>query len=124
MVFLFQGNCRWNILNRIEVRLGHLFQKLAGIGRKTFYITPLAFRMMTRLAEECGELAAQVNHFENIGIKRQKHGEPDRYKLAKEVQDVIRCALQIAAYYHIEAELEKTIETSYQKMKTEGLIES
>lgn len=82
------------------------------------------FRMMTRLAEECGELAAQVNHFENIGIKRQKHGEPDRYKLAKEVQDVIRCALQIAAYYHIEAELEKTIETSYQKMKTEGLIES
>ena len=80
------------------------------------------FQMVTRLAEECGELAAQVNHFEGVGIKRQKHGEPDRAKLAKEVQDVLRCALQIAVYYGIEAELEASINHSYEKMKAEGLI--
>ena len=80
------------------------------------------FQMVTRLAEECGELAAQVNHFEGSGIKQQKHGQPDRAKLAKEVQDVLRCALQIATYYGIEAELEAAINTSYQRMKTEGLI--
>ncbi len=73
------------------------------------------FQMVARLAEECGELAAQVNHFENAGVKRQKHGKPDRAKLAKEVQDVLRCALQIAAYYHLEAELDAAIELRYQQ---------
>jgi NTP pyrophosphatase (non-canonical NTP hydrolase) len=33
---------------------------------------------MTRLLEECGELAKEVNHFEGTGIKRQKYGEPDK----------------------------------------------
>ena len=81
------------------------------------------FQMITRLAEECGELAAQVNHFEDTGIKQQKHGEPDPIKLAKEVMDVLRCALQIATYYGIEAELETSINRSYEQMKVEGLIE-
>ena len=67
------------------------------------------FQMVTRLAEECGELAAEVNHFEGSGIKRQKLGEPDPRKLAKEVQDVIRCALQIATYYDVENEVEEII---------------
>ena len=73
------------------------------------------FQMVTRLAEECGELAAQVNHFEGSGIKRQKLGEPDPRKLAKEVQDVIRCALQIATYYAIEEELEEQIHSAEQR---------
>lgn len=81
------------------------------------------FQMVARLAEECGELAAQVNHFEGSGVKLKKHGPPDKAKLAKEVQDVIRCALRIATHYGIEAELEASIETSYQKMKRDGLIE-
>jgi NTP pyrophosphatase (non-canonical NTP hydrolase) len=80
------------------------------------------FQMITRLAEECGELAAQVNHFEGSGVKQQKHGEPDRHKLAKEVQDVLRCVLQIATYYGVEAELETAINTSYQRLKAEGWI--
>ena len=80
------------------------------------------FQMITRLAEECGELAAQVNHFENSGIKRQKLGEPDTMKLAKEVQDVLRCALTIVVHYGIEAELSASIQQSYEKMQAEGLI--
>ena len=81
------------------------------------------FQVMTRLLEECGELAQQVNHFEKSGVKRQKHGPPDRAKLAKEVQDVLRCALQVVQYYGIEEELAASIEGSYQRMKAEGLIE-
>lgn len=77
---------------------------------------------MTRLLEESGELAEQVNHFEGRGDKRDKHGEPDKSKLAKEVQDVMRCALQTAMYYGIEKELEESIEKAYQRVKEEGLI--
>jgi NTP pyrophosphatase (non-canonical NTP hydrolase) len=81
------------------------------------------FHIMTRLLEECGELAEQVNHFEGTGVKRQKLGEPDRAKLAKEVLDVLHCALQIAQHYGVEQELQATIERSYQRLKSEGYIE-
>jgi NTP pyrophosphatase (non-canonical NTP hydrolase) len=80
------------------------------------------FQIMTRLLEECGELAREVNHFEGMGVKREKHGEPDKVHLAKEVQDVLRSALQIAQYYQIENELMASIDQSYQRMKKEGLI--
>jgi NTP pyrophosphatase (non-canonical NTP hydrolase) len=80
------------------------------------------YQIMTRLLEECGELAQQVNHFENSGVKQEKHGRPDKAKLAKEVMDVLRCALQIAVYYDIEAELHDTIELFYNLMLKEGLI--
>jgi len=80
------------------------------------------FQMMTRLLEECGELAQMVNHFEGTGIKREKYGTPDKAKLAKEVMDLLRCSLQIAIYYGIEDDLEKKINESYEKMENEGLI--
>ena len=81
------------------------------------------FKIITRLTEECGELAAQVNHFEGSGIKKEKHGLPKKEHLAKEVQDVIRCALQIADYYQIDKELMESIEKSYQSLKEEKLID-
>jgi NTP pyrophosphatase (non-canonical NTP hydrolase) len=81
------------------------------------------FQIATRLLEECGELAKEINHFEGQGIKREKYGEPNKDHLAKEVQDVMRSALQVALYYQIEAELETSIEQAYQQMKTEGLID-
>lgn len=81
------------------------------------------FQMVTRLAEECGELAAQVNHFEASGVKRQKMGEPDTIQLAKEIKDVLRCALTLAVHYGIEAELDASIEQSYKQMQAEGLID-
>ena len=33
-------------------------------------------QIMTRLLEEAGELAQQVNHFENSGVKRAKLASP------------------------------------------------
>lgn len=80
------------------------------------------FQIITRLAEECGELAAQVNHFAGSGVKVEKHGEPDRDKLAKEVMDVLRCALQIAMYYDIKDEVETAVQTSYEQMLAANLI--
>ena len=81
------------------------------------------FQMMTRLLEESGELAQMVNHFEGTGIKQEKYGLPDKSKLAKEVMDLLRCALQVSIYYGIEEELERKINESYEKMKADGLIQ-
>ncbi len=81
------------------------------------------FQIATRLLEECGELAKEINHFEGCGIKREKYGEPDKAHLAKEIQDVMRVALQVALYYHVEDELASSIEQAYQKMQAEGLID-
>lgn len=80
------------------------------------------FQIMTRLLEECGELAQQVNHFENAGVKQAKHGQPSKEKMVKEIQDILRCALQITTYYELEAELEASINVSYQRMQKDGLI--
>ncbi len=93
-----------------------LMEKLMAISsglRRMFPNGHEPFQIMTRLLEECGELAEQVNHFQGNKSKVRKHGEPDKSKLAKEVQDVMRCALQIAQYYQIESELEASIERSY-----------
>lgn len=81
------------------------------------------FQMMTRLLEESGELAQMINHFEGTGIKQEKYGLPDKSKLAKEVMDILRCALQVSIYYEIEAQLEQRINESYEKMQVEGLIQ-
>lgn len=80
------------------------------------------FKMITRLAEECGELAQQVNHFENTGIKKDKLGAPDKVRMAKEVQDVIRCAIQIARYYDLGDELNASIDESYARLNEAGYI--
>jgi NTP pyrophosphatase (non-canonical NTP hydrolase) len=80
------------------------------------------FQMMTRLLEECGELATEVHIFEDSGVKRKKHGAPDKMRMAQEVKGVLLCALQIVRYYAIEEDLVATIEQSYQKAHNEGLI--
>jgi NTP pyrophosphatase (non-canonical NTP hydrolase) len=98
--------------------LSTIFSKLTVINQNLATIFPNSnepYQIMTRLLEECGELAQQVHHFEDSGVKRQKLGEPDRPKLAKEVQDVLRCVLQIVDYYDIEEELLASINFSYEK---------
>jgi len=101
--------------------LEKLYAICRGLNRR-FAAGNAPFQIMTRLLEECGELAEQVNHFEGKGVKREKHGEPDKAKLAKEVQDVLRGALQIVMYCGIEKELAAMIEERYQRMREEGLI--
>jgi len=102
--------------------LGNLEAVTRGYARR-FPDGDKPFQMMTRLLEECGELAQQVNHFEGSGVKQEKYGEPDKAALAKEVKNVLTCALRVAQYYGVEKELEDSITWSYRRMKEEGLIE-
>jgi NTP pyrophosphatase (non-canonical NTP hydrolase) len=81
------------------------------------------FMIVTRLAEECGEVAAQINHFEGQGVKAEKSGPPDRRKLAKELQDVMRAVLHLALYYDLQTELAESIDESYRRVVDEELVE-
>jgi NTP pyrophosphatase (non-canonical NTP hydrolase) len=99
-----------------------LYLCLDGYNRK-FPNGNTPFHIITRLCEEAGELASAVNHFENTGIKRQKHGEPDRMALAKEIQDVVRTALCVARYYGVESEVEMAINGTYERL-CEGEIDA
>ena len=81
------------------------------------------FMIVTRLAEECGEVAAKVNHFENRGVKAQKLGPPDRTEFAKELQDVLRAVLNLAQHYGLQAELEQSVDEFYRRVVDEGLVE-
>lgn len=80
------------------------------------------FQRVSRLAEECGEVAAAVNHREKMGIKQEKHGEATDEALVKELQDVMRAVLGIAQHYNLEPELRQSIQTFYESYKKEGFI--
>jgi NTP pyrophosphatase (non-canonical NTP hydrolase) len=80
------------------------------------------FRIMTRLLEEGGELAQQVNHFENAGLKRQKHGEPDRDRLAQEAKGVLLAVFQLIEYYELETELEDSLDHTLHRLERDGFL--
>lgn len=80
------------------------------------------YQIMTRLLEECGEVAKEVNHFENSGTKALRHGEPSKEKLAGEVKDVLNALMQLVLYYGIEKELEAAVSKSIGQLTEEGYI--
>lgn len=80
------------------------------------------YQITTRLLEECGEVASEVNHFEKSGIKNLKHGEPSKQHLADEIKQAVNALIQLAVYYNVENELEKSIDISLEKMRNENLI--
>ena len=81
------------------------------------------FQMVTRLLEECGEVASEVNLWEDSGIKRQRRGEPKKEDLAGEIKQALVALMNIAVYYEVESELESSINGSLELMKSEGLID-
>jgi NTP pyrophosphatase (non-canonical NTP hydrolase) len=81
------------------------------------------FMIVTRLAEECGEVAAEVNHFERKGVKVSRYGAPDRKKFAKELQDVMGAVLQLALYYGLQSELAESVDEYYRRVVSEGLVD-
>lgn len=80
------------------------------------------FRILARLMEESGELADQVHLWESVGRKRENGRAPDEIDLAKEIQQVISAALDIARYYGVQASLEARVDACYEKVVTEGLV--
>ena len=81
------------------------------------------FRILARLMEESGELADQVHLFEAVGRKRESGRIPDDMEMAKEIQQVLCAALDIARYYGVEDKLEARVTASYERAISEGLIE-
>ena len=81
------------------------------------------FYIVTRLAEECGEVVSQVSHFERKGVKTLKLGTPERAAFAKELEDVMRAVLQLAIHYDLQGELAASVDRSYQKIVLEGLVD-
>lgn len=81
------------------------------------------FQITTRILEECGEVAKEVNHFENTGTKTLRHGEPSKQKLADEIKDTLNALMQLTLYYDVEEELKKSISESISRLMTEGYIQ-
>jgi len=99
------------------------FYKMVEASNKRFPEGVEPFQMATRLLEECGEVAAEINHWENSGLKRQKHGEPSKEHFADELRQTITELFKIAVYYSVQEELEDSISRSLQRSKGEGLID-
>ena len=98
------------------------FYKMVEASNKRFPEGVQPFQMATRLLEECGEIASEINLWEASGIKRQKHGDPKKEDIANEIRQAMVELVKIARYYHVEEELEVSIQTSLERAKEEGLI--
>lgn len=99
------------------------FYKMVEASNKRFPKGVEPFQMATRLLEECGEIAQEINLWEDSGVKRQKYGEPKKENIANEIRQAMVELVKIAAYYHVEKELDAAIEASLAQSKKEGLID-
>ena len=99
------------------------FYQMAEAANRRFPDGATPYQMATRLLEECGEVAKEINHWESSGIKREKYGEPSRKALATELRQAISELFKIAKHYGVEAELEASIDQSLARSRAEGLIE-
>ena len=99
------------------------FYQMVKASNKRFPKGVEPFQMVTRLLEECGEVASEVNLWEDSGIKRQKHGEPKKENLANELRQAMVELFKIADYYHVEKELEASIQAALQRARNDGLLD-
>lgn len=99
------------------------FYKMAEASNKRFPNGVEPYQMATRLLEECGEVAAEINLWEDSGLKRQKHGAPKKENIANEIRQAMVELVKIAKYYHVEQDLEESIEESLKRSRSELLIE-
>ncbi len=98
------------------------FYQMAEASNNRFPEGVQPYQMATRLLEECGEVAAEINLWEGSGLKRQKHGEPKKENIANEIRQAMVELVKIARYYQMEEELEASIQASLERSKAEGLI--
>ncbi len=65
------------------------FYRMAEAQNKHFPNGVEPYQMATRLLEECGEVASEINLWEDSGIKRQKHGDPKKENIANEIRQAM-----------------------------------
>ena len=78
------------------------------------------FKMLARLQEECGELATEVQIWEDEGLKRTKHGEPDRDRTAGEIVNVLTATLTIADHYDLLDAVAERVDLAITAALTDG----
>ncbi len=82
-----------------------------------------AFQITTRLLEECGEVAKEVNRLEKSGTKVLRHGEGTKEALASEIKDAMNALMQLAIHYDAVEQVQASIENSIEQLKQEGHIQ-
>ena len=75
------------------------------------------FQILSRLLEELGEIAAEVNHLERVGAKVAKRGDPQPTKLAFEMVDLLHNALALARHYQIENTIDQAAEQTRRELQ-------
>ncbi len=98
------------------------FYQMAQASNRRFPRGVEPYQMATRLLEECGEVAAEINLWEDSGLKRQKRGAPKKENIANEIRQAMTELAKIAQYYGVEAELEASIAASLARSRAEGLL--
>ncbi len=78
--------------------------------------TPLGY--LSRLTEELGEIAVEVQRLEGAPAKVAKHGHGNLPDLASEVEDLIHTALGLIQHYQAEAELDAVVASQHRKITT------
>ena len=81
-----------------------------------------SYQIVTRILEECGEVASEVNHFENSGTKIERYGTASMENLAGEIKDAMNALMQLALYYDVVSEVEEAVEKSIANLTNEGYI--
>lgn len=100
------------------------FYRMAEAQNKHFPNGVEPYQMATRLLEECGEVASEINLWEDSGVKRQKHGDPKKENIANEIRQAMLELVKIAMYYQVEKELDESIENALTRVRSAGLINS
>lgn len=80
------------------------------------------YQIMTRLLEECGEVAKEVHRFEKSGTKVARHGTGSKEDLAGEVKDVLNALMQLVLYYGIEEQVMQSVQDSITNLQKEGYL--
>ena len=81
-----------------------------------------AFQITTRILEECGEVAKEVNRLGKSGTKILRHGNGSKEDLADEIKDAMNALMQLAIYYDATEQLQKSINTSIKQLISEGYL--
>lgn len=82
-----------------------------------------AFQITTRILEECGEVAKEVNRLKKSGTKVFRHGNGTKEDLAGEIKDAMNALMQLAIYYDAVDLVQESIAKSIEQLKSEGHIE-
>jgi NTP pyrophosphatase (non-canonical NTP hydrolase) len=83
--------------------------------RFTSRLTP--FTIITRLVEESGELAKEINRFEQQGSKLLRREKGNKETIAHEITDVLAAAIHLAQYYNCVDLVLKSIDESHKRIK-------